>query len=112
MSRKIRPIFNFDDSALLEVEYASGKWARVTANHFRSWVGSRRINGIEYKGPVYYEGTNSKYEVSTSDKSRVVSVVELNKRSKTRQLTQLEEVRSYDRDAKYKQVISPNKAYL
>lgn len=78
MSRKIKLINNFNEAAVLEIEFAPNKWARVTTNHFRSFTGSRRINGEEYTGPVFYEGTNYKYKLKKQDNARIVGVEELN----------------------------------
>jgi len=51
--------FDFNVASCLEVEYNPNKWARTTAETFRSWGGNRRIlnsedmSYIPYKGPVY-----------------------------------------------------------
>lgn len=49
--------YDFNQAANLEVEL-DGVWYRVTPRDFRSFVGSRRISGVEYEGPVYVFGTN------------------------------------------------------
>lgn len=69
--------YDFDVSALLEVQSKKGNWARVTARDFRSWDGPRRITRVhidpddrrgylteelEYHGPVYIYGTNTQVE--------------------------------------------------
>lgn len=112
MSRKIKMIYDFNDAACLEVEYKQDKWARVTSNTFRSTTGRRRIDGVEYIGPVYYEGSNKKYTPRKDEKSRVVGIEELNTKRKVKASPIYEEIRSYDRDEKYKKAILPNKAYL
>lgn len=85
MSKRVKLAIDFNDAACLEVEYAPNKKARVTYTSFRSFCGRRFINNVEYFGPVYYEGTNYRYKVLKSDKSRIVSVDELNiKRRKTK----------------------------
>jgi hypothetical protein len=54
--------FDFNESRCLEVEYNPNKWARVTAETFRSYYSNRRILNVddiknvfyeEYQGPVY-----------------------------------------------------------
>lgn len=78
MSRKIKLYYPFDTTHFLEVEHAPDKWARVTANHFRSFLGARRINGESFIGPFYYEGTNTMYEPKEDDQTRLISIEELN----------------------------------
>jgi hypothetical protein len=34
-----------------------GRWHKTSAYMFRSWTGSRRIDGENYNGPVYFLGT-------------------------------------------------------
>jgi hypothetical protein len=34
-----------------------GTWSRVGYEVFRSWTGGRRMNGLEYLGPIYVLGT-------------------------------------------------------
>jgi hypothetical protein len=80
--KKLKPVIDFPESANLEVEYSVGMWARVTARHFRSFTGSRRVNGEPYIGLVFYEGTNYPYEVRKKDTNRIVSIEELNKKRK------------------------------
>lgn len=70
-------LYDFDVSALLEVQGKSGYWIRVTAREFRSWDGPRRITvnymdestktsvegtPEEYWGPLYAYGTNTQVE--------------------------------------------------
>ena len=78
MARLIKPKYDFNTAADLEVEYKSGCWARVTENWFRSFVGPRRINGLPYKGPIYYEGSNFRYKKKKGDKVRILSIEEHN----------------------------------
>lgn len=78
MHSKLKIKYDFNDAAVLEVEYAPGKKARVTANHFRSYTGPRFINNQPYTGPIYYEGTNNKYKLKKQDNVRIVSITELN----------------------------------
>lgn len=102
MSRKIKLQYPFNDAACLEVEYRPGKWARVTGNHFRSSTGSRRIDGILYNGPVYYEGTNHRYLKKKNEPFRLVSVEELNVKLSKPKKIEPEIIRSYDRDERYR----------
>ena len=78
MSRKIKLICEFNESANLEVEFKPDQWARVTHNQFRSWLGPRRINDKPYEGTVYYEGTNYPYTPGKDEKTRIVKVDEIN----------------------------------
>lgn len=76
-------LYDFDVSALLEVQTEKGNWVRVTARDFRSWDGPRRITRaypdpedrhgyiqeeIEYHGPVFIYGTNTQVEYHGSFK--------------------------------------------
>lgn len=78
MARTIKLRYEFNTAAELEVEYKQDCWARVTPNHFRSWLGPRRINSQQYEGTVYYEGTNFPYTPGKDEKTRIVKVDELN----------------------------------
>jgi hypothetical protein len=75
--------YDFEVSALLEVQTDRGTWARVTARDFRSWDGPRRItiNYMDestktsvlgepqpYHGPLYIYGTNTQVEYHESFK--------------------------------------------
>ena len=75
--------YDFEVSALLEVQTNRGTWARVTARDFRSWDGPRRItvNYMDestktsvlgepqpYHGPLYIYGTNTQVEYHESFK--------------------------------------------
>jgi hypothetical protein len=69
-------IFDFNPTAVLEIQYnGEDVWYRVTAETFRSFDGKRRytqpayaqkgiatvpMDVIEYDGPVYIWGTNTK----------------------------------------------------
>ncbi len=102
MSKKIKLEYPFNDAACLEVEFRPNTWARVTANHFRSSTGNRRINEVIYNGPVYYEGTNRKYTKKKNEPFRIVNVEELNLKIRKKQKPVYEIMRTYDRDAKYR----------
>lgn len=78
MSRGLKLDNPFNDAGNLEIEYKPGAIVRVTSNWFRSFTGKRFINGVEYFGPIYYEGTNTKYRLVKDDTLRIVSVEELN----------------------------------
>jgi hypothetical protein len=57
--------YDFDPSQHLEVFMPKlNDWFRVTAKEFRSFNGNRRINNVEYNGPVYAHGTNNKLDTS------------------------------------------------
>jgi len=55
--RNNKLICDFDVDAKLEIENRD-RWVKVEKVAFRSWSGKRRINGIEYTGPVYFFNTN------------------------------------------------------
>lgn len=76
-------LYDFDVSALLEVQTEKGSWVRLTARDFRSWDGPRRItiNYMDestktsvlgepqpYYGPLYIYGTNTQVEYHKSFK--------------------------------------------
>lgn len=39
-----------------------GRWVEVDNYFFRSWCGARRVDGKEYRGPVFVLGTKKKFE--------------------------------------------------
>ena len=53
---------DFETAADLQVFLPESKfgWYRVTSREFRSFNGKRRINGVEYKGPVYLFSSNKR----------------------------------------------------
>lgn len=102
MSKKLKLDYPFNDAACLEVEFRPGRWARVTANHFRSATGNRRINEVAYDGPIYYEGTNRRYARKKNEAFRIVNVEELNDKPRKKTKPVYEIIRHYDRDAKYR----------
>lgn len=63
--------YDFDTARNLEV-YLNGKWFRTTSREFRSFNGRRKIQGKEYKGPVYLYGTNTKVNPEDYSKSPIV----------------------------------------
>lgn len=76
--KKLKLVQDYVESANLEVEYSEGKWARVTSRQFRSFLGPRRVDGVDYVGLVFYEGTNYPYVPKEDDARRAVSIQELN----------------------------------
>ena len=75
--------FLFNEARCLEI-YMPGlsRLHRVTPTDFRSFDGKRRIQGEEYKGPLYAYGTNRK--VSPKHNNKIVSsevLIERNARS-------------------------------
>ena len=67
--------FEFNTAGVLEIQYATGGWGRVTAVTFRAYDGPRRITEPQfteksnphvpmrtylYEGPVYYSGLISR----------------------------------------------------
>lgn len=102
MSRSIKLKCDFNDAATLEVEYRPDTWARVTYYQFRSCTGNRRIDGVLYNGPIYYEGTNHRYLKKRNEAFRLVGVEELNDKLRGRKKQEPETIRFYDRDKKYR----------
>lgn len=49
--------YDFDVNATLEI-IINNRWCKVASGEFRSWTGPRRIDGVEYNGPVYTYLTN------------------------------------------------------
>lgn len=53
--------YDFETAANLEVFMPNlNDWYRVTSREFRSFNGKRRINNVEYEGPVYLYNTNKR----------------------------------------------------
>jgi len=54
--------YDFDTSNNLEIYLPESNygWYRVTSREFRSFNGLRRINEIEYKGPLYRFNLNKR----------------------------------------------------
>jgi hypothetical protein len=52
--------YDFETAADLQVFLPESRssWYRVTSREFRSFNGKRRINGVEYNGPVYLFQSN------------------------------------------------------
>ena len=82
MSRNLKLKYPFNTAANLEIEYVPNRWARVTCNQFRCFLGPRRINKEHYEGPVFYERTNFIYTPKEDDVVRHISVEELNDEAK------------------------------
>ncbi len=51
--------YDFNTAAHLEVEYKPECWVRVTPTEFRAFNCPRRINSVEYIGPIYLFNTNT-----------------------------------------------------
>ena len=77
--------FEFNTAGVLEIQYATGGWGRVTAVTFRAYDGPRRITEPQfteksnphvpmrtylYEGPVYYYGSNKQVVKQNSDTVR------------------------------------------
>lgn len=41
----------------LDIELRSGKWIKIDEFHFRSWTGLRKIDGVDYHGPIFMLGS-------------------------------------------------------
>ena len=41
------------------ISRTGGSWIEVSEYIFRSWSGPRRLNGVEWVGPVYLLGTDT-----------------------------------------------------
>jgi hypothetical protein len=65
----VKMVYDFNTAANLEILMPESKykWYRVTSVNFRSFNGKRRINGEEYKGPVYLFQTNKRVNKSKYD---------------------------------------------
>jgi hypothetical protein len=51
--------YEFNTASNLEVFMINlNDWYRVTSREFRSFNGKRRINNVEYNGPIYHYATN------------------------------------------------------
>ena len=62
--------YDFQTASNLEVFLPIKKdWYRVTSRQFRSWTGKRRINEVEYNGPVYLFGMNKRVNKTTAIKN-------------------------------------------
>ena len=62
--------YDFQTASNLEIFLPIKKdWYRVTSREFRSWTGKRRINEVEYDGPVYLFGMNKRVNKSSSTKN-------------------------------------------
>tara|TARA_R110002153_G_scaffold3359_1_gene16364 strand:- start:43 stop:333 length:291 start_codon:yes stop_codon:yes gene_type:complete len=71
-TEKVR--YDFETASNLEIFLPQSKfgWYRVTSSMFRSWTGPRRINEVNYSGPVYLFGTNKRVNRTTSDKNKIM----------------------------------------
>ncbi len=60
---------------LFEIQTQNGKWCQTTRISFRSYDGPRRINNVEYNGPIFVYGTN--YQFTRRNDFQVVYSQEL-----------------------------------
>ena len=69
--------YDFDTSHNLEVYLPESTygWYRVTSREFRSFNGQRRINGIEYNGPLYRFNTNKRANKNGYTKNKFAGYV-------------------------------------
>lgn len=62
--------YDFDTTRNLEIFLPKSQdWYRVTAREFRSFTGKRRINNVEYQGPIYMYETNNKTSLDNIEKN-------------------------------------------
>jgi hypothetical protein len=67
-------IYDFNTASNQEVWMPNlDGWYRVTSREFRSFNGKRRINGEEYKGPVYHYATNKRANKSLVEANKIAS---------------------------------------
>jgi hypothetical protein len=67
-------IYDFNTASNQEVWMPNLEgWYRVTSREFRSFNGKRRINGEEYKGPVYHYATNKRANKSLVEANKIAS---------------------------------------
>lgn len=68
----VKMSYDFETASNLEVHIPNSTygWYRVTSREFRSFNGKRRINGIEYNGPVFLFNTNKRVNKSQYDKNK------------------------------------------
>jgi hypothetical protein len=65
--------YEFETAANLEVFMLNlNDWYRVTSREFRSFNGKRRINNIEYNGPIYHYASNRRANKSLFSKGKIV----------------------------------------
>ena len=69
--------YDFETAADLEVRLPNStyEWYRVTSREFRSFNGERRINGVEYNGPVYLFNTNKRANKSKYAKNKYAGYI-------------------------------------
>tara|TARA_R110002126_G_C10360781_1_gene492547 strand:+ start:487 stop:774 length:288 start_codon:yes stop_codon:yes gene_type:complete len=65
--------YDFETAADLQVFLPiKADWYRVTSRQFRSWTGKRRINEVDYNGPVYLYGMNKRVNRTTAVKDIII----------------------------------------
>ena len=68
-------MYDFDTSKNLEIYFPDDdRWNRVTSRVFRSFNGKRRIQGENYRGPVYSYATNNLVDPQTTQQNKVVDI--------------------------------------
>jgi hypothetical protein len=71
LTEKIK--YDFNTAANLEIFMPNlDDWYRVTSREFRSFNGKRRINNVNYNGPIYYYATNRRANKSLFPKDKIV----------------------------------------
>ena len=62
--------YEFETAANLEVFMPNlNDWYRVTSREFRSFTGKRRINNVDYNGPVYVYNSNKRVNKSMVERN-------------------------------------------
>jgi hypothetical protein len=65
--------YDFNTASNLEVFMINlDDWYRVTSREFRSFNGKRRINNVDYNGPIYHYATNRRANKSLFPKGKIV----------------------------------------
>ena len=66
--------YDFETAANLEVFMPNlNDWYRVTSREFRSFNGKRRINNVEYDGPVYVYNSNKRVNKSKFERNIIAN---------------------------------------
>jgi len=66
--------YDFNTASNLEVFIPNlNDWYRVTSREFRSFTGKRRINNVEYDGPVYVYNSNKRVNKSKFERNIIAN---------------------------------------
>jgi hypothetical protein len=66
--------YDFNTASNLEVFMPNlNDWYRVTSREFRSFTGKRRINNVEYDGPVYVYNSNKRVNKSKFERNIIAN---------------------------------------